>query len=286
MLQNTFCHISGLGDKSEKKLWDMGIESWSTLLKSEYLPFSSKKSSLIVHEIYTSFKKLKENNSLYFSQFLPVNQHWRLFSYFKNSVAYLDIETTGLSNLYDHITTISLYDGKEVFYFVHGKNLNDFKKAIKNYSLIVTYNGKCFDVPFIEKYFRTKLNVAHIDLRFILKSLGYSGGLKGCERQFNINRKELVDIDGFMAVFLWKEYRDKGNENALETLLAYNIQDVLSLELLMIHAYNLKITDYNFMNVPEIRIPKNQPTIPFEVDVELVKKLKESFTFGLKIFLV
>ena len=48
--------------------------------------------------------------------------------------------------------------------------------------MIVTYNGKTFDVPFIEKYFGIRMNHAHIDLRYVLKSLGYSGGLKMFEQ--------------------------------------------------------------------------------------------------------
>ena len=31
------------------------------------------------------------------------------------------------------------------------------------------------------------------------------------------------DIDGYMAVLLWREYRATKNENALETLVAYNL---------------------------------------------------------------
>ena len=48
---------------------------------------------------------------------------------------------------------------------------------------IVSYNGKSFDVPFIENYFGIQLSHAQIDLRYVLGSLGYIGGLKGCERQ-------------------------------------------------------------------------------------------------------
>ena len=28
MLKNTFCHINGIGEKSERKLWDLGILRW------------------------------------------------------------------------------------------------------------------------------------------------------------------------------------------------------------------------------------------------------------------
>ena len=61
---------------------------------------------------------------------------------------------------------------------MQGQNLNDFIEDIQKYKVIVTYNGKSFDIPFIENYFNIRLDHAHIDLRYILHSLGYLGGLK------------------------------------------------------------------------------------------------------------
>jgi len=34
--------------------------------------------------------------------------------------------------------------------YINGQNLNDFLDDIKKYKIIVTYNIKTFDVPFIE----------------------------------------------------------------------------------------------------------------------------------------
>ena len=66
----------------------------------------------------------------------------------------------------------------------------------------MTYNGKSFDIPFIESHFGAKLTHAHIDLRYILASLGYRGGLKGCEKQLGIDRGDLKNVDGYFAVLL------------------------------------------------------------------------------------
>jgi uncharacterized protein len=109
--------------------------------------------------------------------------------------------------------------------------------TIEKYKAIVTYNGKSFDVPFIESYFGITLNSAHIDLRYILSSLGYTDGLKRCEIQLGMDRGYLSEIDGYFAVLLWFEYRRNKNQKALETLLAYNIQDVLNLENLTVGSY-------------------------------------------------
>ena len=65
-----------------------------------------------------------------------------------NSTVYLDIETTGLDRYFNDITTIALYDGHVIKTYVQGQNLDDFIEDIYKYKVIVTYNGKSFDIPF------------------------------------------------------------------------------------------------------------------------------------------
>jgi uncharacterized protein YprB with RNaseH-like and TPR domain len=197
-----------------------------------------------------------------------------MFREFQDTAVYLDIETTGLGGPGDIITTIALYDGKNIKYYVNGINLDDFKKDITQYGVIVTYNGKIFDVPFIESYFGISLSHAHLDLRYILYSLGYSGGLKSCERQLGIGRTgSLADVNGFFAVLLWNDYIKTGNEKSLETLLSYNIEDVLGLEYLMVYAYNRKLKNIPFeLDVLDIPVA---PDNPFKIDVTTVNKIKQ-----------
>ncbi|MBW1642466.1 MAG: ribonuclease H-like domain-containing protein, partial [Deltaproteobacteria bacterium] len=95
-------------------------------------------------------------------------------------------------------------------------------------------------IPFIENQFGLKLDHSHIDLRYVLVGLGFSGGLKGCERQLGINRGDLSGVDWYFAVLLWNDYIRNNNKRALETLLAYNIEDVVNLEKLMVISYNMK----------------------------------------------
>lgn len=141
-----------------------------------------------------------------------------------------------MENCCNEITTIALYDGQMIHTYVNGQNLDDFVRDIEKYKIIVTYNGRCFDVPFIEQYFGIQLDQVHIDLRFILKSLAFSGGLKGCERQMGIDRGDLSDIDGYDAVILWNEYQRTGDERKLKLLLDYNSADARNLETLMVMA--------------------------------------------------
>jgi uncharacterized protein len=212
-------------------------------------------------------------NPRYFSELLPASEQWRLFTHFRDNAAFLDIETTGLGGPGDHITTVVLYDGRSARHFIHGQNLDEFPAAVQSYRLLVTFNGKCFDVPFIERYFGMKITAAHIDLRYVLKSLGYSGGLKIVEKKLGIDRKDLQDVDGYFAVLLWQEYRRRGDSTALETLLAYNTADVLNLEPLMVTAFNMKLKGTPFHDMHCLPMP-TPPASPFKADRRLIEKIR------------
>ncbi len=87
----------------------------------------------------------------------------------------------GLGGPGDITTTIALYDGERLFHHVNGTNLHDLVHDIQQYKVIVSYNGKTFDIPFIERYFGISIPHAHLDLRLILHSLRLSRGFKSCE---------------------------------------------------------------------------------------------------------
>ncbi len=277
MIKSTFLHIPGIGKKTERDLWESGIHSWDDFVPDNAVRFSPSRRDTIGTCLLESRHNIQSGNPRYFSDRLPANQHWRFFRQFRESTAYLDIETTGLRAWESEITTIAVYNGESVFHYVNGQNLDDFLTGIDNYSVIVTYNGKSFDVPFIEGHFGITLNQAHIDLRYILASLGYRGGLKRCEIQLGIDRGDLADVDGYFAVLLWYDYMENGNKEALETLLAYNIQDTVNLETLMVMAYNMKIDDAPFHH-NEIPAP-SLPLIPFRVDVATVDRIKREHVF-------
>ena len=115
-----------------------------------------------------------------------------------------------------------------------------FPNEIKKYSMIVTYNGATFDLPFIKaKFPQINFNHFHADLRFMLRRLGYSGGLKSIEKQTGIERESDVShLTGRDAVKLWYRYKRNHDENALHTLIKYNIEDIENLKILMEMSYN------------------------------------------------
>ncbi|SDT84189.1 ribonuclease H-like domain-containing protein [Desulfobacula phenolica] len=275
MLINTFIHIPGIGPVTEKKIWQANVLTWKDYNCFSYLNLSDAKIEEIKGFAKKSNQNLENNHPGFFESRLPSNQHFRLFPEFRHSCAYLDIETTGLETS-SQITTIALYNGKDIKYFVQGKNLGAFLDEIKNYKILITYNGRSFDIPFIEEYFNVKLPHAQIDLRYILQHLGFKGGLKKCEKALGMDREDLDGVDGYFAILLWNEYQLNNNDKALETLLAYNIEDVINLETLMIKSYNLNIQNTPFFNTHTIEEPP-KPKNPFKADLKTIQRLKHKY---------
>ncbi len=273
MLKNTFRHIPGIGLKSEKRLWESGVHSWDDF-KSPYPRFLSSSKIDLIQAYLSKSREEIASNSAFFVALLTSNQHWRLFPHYRGKTVYLDIETTGLSDFHDHITTIALYDGSVIKTYVHGVNLDDFVADLERYDVLVTYNGKTFDLPFIERSFGVKIDKTHIDLRYVLRGLGFSGGLKSCEKQLGVDRGDLDGVDGFFAVHLWKEYEKTGNRSVLETLLAYNVEDVVNLEILMLKAYNLSLKNTPFFESHKLSFPV-QPPLPFHPDKDCIEKIQQ-----------
>ena len=82
-------------------------------------------------------------------------------------------------------------------------------------------------------------NQFHVDLRFVLKGLGYEGGLKKIEKRLGIEREsDVSELSGKDAVRLWYQYKRRNDDSALNTLIKYNIEDIENLKYLMDFSYD------------------------------------------------
>jgi len=269
MLKRTFQHIRGVGEKTEKRLWAEGRTSWEELLDlPRPVVLSPWQHDLACGELEQSLRALERRDARYFAEKLSPQLHWRLYPEFGQRVAYLDIETTGVTAGVSNITVIGLYDGEQPRVYVQGQNLPRFVEEIEEFTLLVTYNGKLFDLPFIRRELGLPLDHAHIDLRYPLAALGYKGGLKKIERSLGLEREGPVALlDGWCAVLLWR-YHEQGEVGALETLLRYNLEDVVHLPQLLAVVYNTRIQRLPFP-LPPLEPPPS-PRIPFGFDPSLI----------------
>lgn len=152
--------------------------------------------------------------------------------------AYLDIETTGLGFAECDITVVGMHlcdEGRADCVQLVGRDVTSYGilEALDGVDIIYTYNGSRFDLPFIHSKLGVNLEqlFTHRDLMYDCWRHNLKGGLKAVERQLGINRNTR-GVDGFEAVRLWWRYVDSFDLEALETLLAYNKEDVVNLKTL------------------------------------------------------
>jgi uncharacterized protein len=235
VLRATFLHLSGVGPVTEADLWQAGLRDWRDLVcPGDAFGFGEAARSRLEREVAASERALADRNAAWFGRRLPEREHWRLYPEFERETAFLDIETTGLSPYQGIVTVVGVYGLGATRSFVAGEDLEELPAYLRRFQLLVTFNGSRFDIPFLEVAFPQLLvPPVHIDLRFLLYRLGFSGGLKRIEQRLGIGDRSGVEgIDGLEAVRLWQEYR-RGNATALDRLVRYNRADTVNLEPLL-----------------------------------------------------
>lgn len=236
MLTSTFIHIREIDAKAERALWKQGATSWSAFLAEPERFVVGCDLKAAVRGVENGLRRLEAGEYQYFTRRIPKREHWRLFPEFRDTVAYLDIETDGRAG--QAISVIGLYDGVDYLPYVQGDNLFEFVDAVSHYSVLVTFFGGGFDLPVIQREFPSlRLDQVHIDLCPLMRQIGFRGGLKAIERAVGIERSpETQGLTGRDAVRLWRNAQ-RGSQSDLDLLLAYNREDVVNLEQLMEMAY-------------------------------------------------
>ncbi|WP_158537561.1 DUF429 domain-containing protein [Bradyrhizobium sp. MOS003] len=145
-------------------------------------------------------------------------------------VLFLDVETTGLSWFYDEITLVGWARDGVYRVYVAGQDPSDLLADLSQAGTLVTFNGTLFDLKFLKKTFgEIPLPQVHIDLRYLSKRAGLSGGQKSIEAELRLATREGVEgLDGAAAVLLWHEFV-RGDHESLHRLVDYNRRDVLAM---------------------------------------------------------
>lgn len=248
MIQATFVLLKGIGETTEHRLWQSGIEHWDTFRASPALPgISGERKRSYDAELAVATRQLQEGNSRYFACCLKPRDHWRLYEAFRARATFLDIETTGGSPDFGEVTVVGLFANGQMTSLVRGEGLTQSRlnRELARCDLLVTFCGSLFDLPYLRaKFPGLALNQPHLDLCFAARRLGLTGGLKRIESLVGIHRPvELEGLDGWDAVRLWNLWR-RGDTAALELLRAYNEHDTRSLEPLTDLVYRRLVERY------------------------------------------
>lgn len=233
MLINSFLHLPGFTTEMEEDLWAAGIEDWPTALESNKLDVNQQDA------VKSSERALYSGDPVFFNGLLKPKDRWRILPDFVEKTAFIDIETTGLSRIYHDITMCGILDIEGYRAYIRNDNLDDLVTDLREYKVLVTFNGIRFDIPFME-YDLGFIgdDFAHIDLMEVMRPLGFTGGLKAIEKKLGLDRGDDISrLDGRDAIKLWN-WSERGNPGALDTLIRYNAEDVASLSRISEIAYN------------------------------------------------
>ena len=273
VLSQTFIHLPGVGAMTERALWKMGILTWGDFAAASSLPLRARsRQPELARYLELCRTRLEELDGHFFDSCLPPGERWRTYADFRDRAAFLDIETTGLSPVNSYVTMVGVLDSDGYQSYVRDENLEELREALERYTLIVTFNGASFDLPFLEYHFgRLFGHVAHLDLRYPLRRLGYKGGLKVIEAALDAGRpSELAGLNGFDAVRMWSLWR-RGDAGARDTLIRYNAEDVASLPALAEGVYNRLLARLPLSRPPVDSRPR--PPIDLPYDRALVERL-------------
>jgi hypothetical protein len=240
MIESSFCFLPGVGAKTERRFWRQGLLTWADFLsRSSVDRVRPVRKAGYDAGIARAREQYAAGDSRYFGVMLPPREHWRLYEWLRPRTVYLDIETDS----FGHITVVGLYGDGRMTSFVRGDSLDGRRlgEALRQYDLLVTFNGTTFDLPMLlRQYPDLPLDHPHLDLCLLGRRLGYYGGLKAIERQLGIGRMTALDgMSGDDAVRCWNRWRHGRDLEARALLLHYNEADCVNLEPLAVEFYRL-----------------------------------------------
>lgn len=172
--------------------------------------------------------------------------------YLKN-LLFFDLETTSLSigaGTYPFLIGIGYFKNQNTFIIeqylfseISSEKalINIINQKMKN-KILVTYNGKCFDIPLIKNRFilNNKNFTAQsysIDLLYIMRRLFKyklsKFDLQTVSNYLNVKRSDIEDVEGYEIPNIFKDYMHMGKYKMIEPVLYHNERDVYSLAVMI-----------------------------------------------------
>ena len=163
--------------------------------------------------------------------------------------AFLDTETTGLAGgtgTYAFLVGLGHYKGDsfqvdQIFmrdFHEEMALLSEVARIVSTFSSVVSYNGKCFDVPLlVTRYIFSRFDcrlydLRHFDLLYSARRL-WGRRLDNCS--LNTVETEILglnrvnDVPGWMVPSLYFEYLQTGRTKGVTRIFEHNLSDILSL---------------------------------------------------------
>ena len=232
-VENSFLPAPGVGERTERRLWETGVTHWDDF-DGDGPGVGDATAENIYSFIDDARRALDDGDTGFFADVLPNGELWRLYENVAEDAAFFDIETTGLDKRASKVTTVSVHRGGDTTTLVRGSDLTDERlRELLDAPMVVSFNGKRFDAPFVEHNFDVSVDVPHLDLMYPCRRLDLDGGLKQVEQDLGVAREGVEDVDGREAVRLWRRYENRNDEAALDRLVEYNRYDTQNLQTIL-----------------------------------------------------
>ena len=235
LLRRSFQHLPGISAAEEAKLWAEGISDWADLIRHTpvQLDMYRKRGDALQSAVDASEEALANRNVAFFASRLPKREHYRVAASFPERCVFLDIESTGLSTYYDQVTLVGWSVDDTYTVLIDPDRIEELERHLREHAMVVTFNGSLFDLPFLARRFKKSWSdLFHVDLRYLSKRVGLTGGQKKIEGELGLTREaSLEGITGAEAVALWFDYKE-GDPDALRELIRYNHADIEGMKFL------------------------------------------------------
>ena len=240
-LQTNLKLIKGIGIKKEEKLKKQGYQTLKDLKQhNTYKKSAEETLKKIETDNFKNTVNCVKENSKDKTDLLEC-----LGNIPTENFKFMDIETLGLSNTHIILLGIAEIRNNKIFstqYFLKDYKdeptiLKEYFKHIGSDSVLVTFNGKKFDVPFIDNRSRryrleTHPDLVHYDLMYYARNI-WGDTLPNCKLQtieseiFNYHRED--DVPGEYVPDFWRTYNEMGNIGPIIPIIKHNRIDIVNL---------------------------------------------------------
>ena len=214
----------------------------------------------------------------------------------KDNILFIDTETTGLmggTGTVAFLIGVGYFKDNEFFieqylmrdYDEEKAMLNDIKKLLLSFDIIVSFDGKSFDLPLIQtRIILNRLKMPdfnlHVDLLHSARRIWSfldSCSLKSLEDNV-LNFKRIDDIEGYLIPSIFFRFIEFKDLKLLKPVLEHNSYDILSLVTLFTHLKEIHLGKHKKLNSHEFfhmgRIKEKQKE--FENSINYLKKAVET----------
>ncbi len=237
--------IYGIREKKAEKFAECGVKN---LRDAEKSPNFGKEAGRLLSALDEGFEKVRSVLEDRFSS--SHRLFFLLLSYFnKEELLFVDIETRSLNSetaiimigagyfegtsfRVDRFTALNEAGEYEV--------LQEFKKLLKGKKAFVTFNGRAFDIPYIDNRlaYYGDAGISRVDDFHNFDLLHFSRcAFKGLYESFRLKEMEARvlkkfrknDIDGSEVDYYYSRYLQTHNVNFIRPIIEHNLTDIISL---------------------------------------------------------